>query len=63
MAKKQELEIVCRQVLTLLANALAGPDQFNSKVIDISAVKKNIPNKLQTKEDARRIAAVTPETE
>lgn len=60
MAKKKELEIVCRTVLSLLANALAGSQQMNANVINLLSVKKKSTRKnIKTQFKELRL----PETE
>lgn len=40
MADKKELENVCREIITLLANALAGPTRTKDKVTQLYLVRR-----------------------
>jgi len=61
MMRGSELENVCKQIITLLANALAGPTPQKEKVIKLSLVRKKLlandelqPEEARLRHSARR---------
>lgn len=61
-ATKMELEIVCRHILSILANALTGAAPINKNIIDISSAKKKLSTRRKHQE-AISVKTIKSETD
>lgn len=49
MGENRELEVVCGNILSVLANALAGAAPRDKGIIDLSSAKKKFSNRVNIK--------------